>query len=60
MDVILVARRRLTRWQAACYRARSAMAGPFRRLSLGLAAMLLALAVAAFTGALMVTLGLVP
>lgn len=48
------------RWQAARYRLQSAMAGPFRRLSLGLAAALAVGAVLALAGALMVILGLVP
>jgi hypothetical protein len=58
--VVLAVRTRLSRWQAARYRVQSAMAGPFRRLSLGLAGVLAVGAVLALSGALMVMLGLVP
>jgi len=60
IEVVLVARGRLSRWQAARYRVQSAMASLFLGLSLGLAAALAVAVVLALAGALMVILGLVP
>ena len=60
ITVVFAAREKLTRWQAARYRAQSLMEGRFRQLAAGLASMAAVAAFALAVAVLLIILGLVP